>query len=842
MRLAFAALLAALAAGASGQLRPAESRALDDAMTLANIRPSDLGGVMPPLNAKPSLFAALRDPIAGLVEASARHESVSGDEVSILRNALGMVGGASVRPSKGEVADLPPTVPASFRRPVGLLVAAIAAANDEIRASCVRLSASERRTLIETLPRLAVDDPSLALDYARSPPAEFARAGRLLELVDTARIEAAGFALASAVRDAMPALRAIPKGPMPRLVFRVRGVTVELAGGGADVHDRRDVGLCIDTGGDDRYVGRYGAGVGYASVLLDLGGNDRYFGPDANYGVGVVGIGLAYDLAGDDVYGVRSVGLGCGLAGLGMLLDEAGDDRYRVVGLGLGAGVRGIGLLNDRIGDDAYDVGRAGEGYGCLGGAGWCADAAGDDVYRGGEWVQGTGRDAGFGLLSDLGGNDAYRAVSGQASGIGGWGSLGDSHGNDTYVAEARAQAFASAGGYAALVEGAGNDSYLLRRGPGQAAAFAGVALLQDRAGDDVYGGTDGTPASVAGGGVSILLDGEGADRYLASAAFRRDAEGIALWADGGGHDQYGDGRNDAQAAAGMGTAVFDAFGAPDASPTATVLPTPGSLPMPSAAQFAELRRRAADGPDRPEAVARLVGIGIPALEALASSPDDLFVNVAARLGAVAAPTVARLAESKDAVAARAALATAGFVPIPSASLLAALERSDLARDAARAAGRAKERAAVPALIRLAASPDVLVVRSAMEALALIGDPQAAGTGTALVDSEDLAVRRSAFGVALLQPGVAVATGVRLAASADGFRKRIGLALLGAVGTPQAIAAIAPSLQGSREAKIGALLALDGRVPTELVPAVEALRLDPDPLVRAIAERTDVGP
>ena len=74
------------------------------------------------------------------------------------------------------------------------------------------------------------------------------------------------------------------------------------------------------------------------------------------------------------------------------------------------------------------------------------------------------------------------------------------------------------------------------------------------------------------------------------------------------------------------------------------------------------------------------------------------------------------------------------------------------------------------------------------------------------------------------------------------FKQRIGFALLGKIGTPEALAVVAPFLKsGSREAKIGALLAVDGHAPTEMIAAVEALRRDDDPLVRAVAERIDVG-
>ncbi len=834
--LAVVAIVATSNAGA--QLSVGESRTLDDAMTLANLRPEDLRGVAAPAGARGAHLAAVRDPLVGLNEAAARHARATGDEATMLRAAYGLLGGAAGKGAGGKVAEVPSSVPEPMRRPVGALVAAIAEANAEIRAATARLSPDERRTLIEALPRLAADDAAFPLDFAKTPAPEFARVRRLLDLVDADRIERVGIALADAVQEAVPELQRMRNKHVPTVRFRAQGVVVELSGSGPDVHSRRDVGLCVDLGGDDVYTGRYGAGVGYAAVCLDLGGNDRYRGPDVNLGAGLLGIGILMDEGGDDVYGVRSVGLGCGLAGLGLLVDAGGNDRYRTLGLGLGVGARGIGLVSDRLGDDVYAAGRDGEGFGTLGGVGWSVDGAGDDVYRGGEGVQATGRETGFGLLTDLAGDDLYRAASGQAWADGGYASLGDLRGDDVYVA-ARGQGLASAGGVAFLIEGGGDDSYLLTQGPGQAAAFGGLAVLLDRAGDDVYGGTDGSPAAAFAGGVAILLEAEGDDRYLASSPFRREGDGVSLWADGNGRDRYGDGRGDAQAAAGDAHTAYDAYGAsePRNPPEA---PTPGSLPIPPVAELASLRRQATDGPDRGAALARLVGIGEPALESLATDPDGgpAFVAVASRMGPAAASVVARLATSGDPRLVRTALETAGFVPIPSEAVVAALDRSETSEAATEAAGRARIAAAVPALIRRAAGDRP---RAALVALARIGDPQAAATGAARIDHPDLLTRQAAFRVALLEPTVAFSTGRRLAGNSDGFQQRIGLALLGAVGTPEALAAVAPSLKGSRDAKIGALLALDGHVPPDLIAAVEALRRDADPLVRAVAERVDAG-
>jgi HEAT repeat protein len=265
---------------------------------------------------------------------------------------------------------------------------------------------------------------------------------------------------------------------------------------------------------------------------------------------------------------------------------------------------------------------------------------------------------------------------------------------------------------------------------------------------------------------------------------------------------------------------------------------------MPPAAEFANLRRAATDGPERLAAINRLIGIGIPALDALAAVPEgeQAFVAVASRMGSAAAPSVAKLAVSPDARLARLALLTAGHVPIPNEALVAALGRPELQSVAAEAAGRAKAAAAVPILMTQSASSDPSVVRTAVETLAAIGDPQAASTAAVLIENPDFRIRRAAQKILIGNPAIGVSTGRRLVTTGEPYRQRIGLELLGKIGTPDALAAVAPLLQtGGRDTKIGALLALNGHVPTEMIAAVEALRRDPDPLVRSVAERVDVG-
>ncbi len=200
MRFALVALLSIFAAGASAQLRPNEIRTLDDAMTLANVRPADLGSVPVPVGALAVQATALKDLTGGLAEAIHRHSLGTGNDLELLQAAFALTGGTAKRPTDSGIAEVPATVPEPLRRPVGILVAAIAATNVEIHAATSRLSATEQRTLIEALPRLAADDPTLPLDFAKAPSPDFATVRRLLDLVDVARIETAGLSLAAVVR------------------------------------------------------------------------------------------------------------------------------------------------------------------------------------------------------------------------------------------------------------------------------------------------------------------------------------------------------------------------------------------------------------------------------------------------------------------------------------------------------------------------------------------------------------------------------------------------------------------------------------------------------------------
>jgi HEAT repeat protein len=81
-----------------------------------------------------------------------------------------------------------------------------------------------------------------------------------------------------------------------------------------------------------------------------------------------------------------------------------------------------------------------------------------------------------------------------------------------------------------------------------------------------------------------------------------------------------------------------------------------------------------------------------------------------------------------------------------------------------------------------------------------------------------------------------------LTTDSDERKARIGVELLAAVGSPDALEAVGPYLTDERVGvRIQALVALNGRAPANWKQAVLDRRKDPNPLVRAVAARIDPG-
>lgn len=229
------------------------------------------------------------------------------------------------------------------------------------------------------------------------------------------------------------------------------------------------------------------------------------------FGSGFLGIGLLVDEGGDDLYLGQKYAFGCGVwRGLGILHDTGGNDVFAAGLAALGVGINGgLGLLDNRAGDDhyqclgtfesPYSAGRdwdngylsCGIGYG----AAWRAEHRGDQPRR--------------------------RPTLG-----GGIGLLLDAAGNDTYIGSSFGVAASYAGGVGAVIDAAGDDTYFVKRGPGGSnrsgwsgnhalgnGCHRGVGFLLDRSGNDRYSASGlggGTAWDMAAG---YLIDLGGSDQ-----------------------------------------------------------------------------------------------------------------------------------------------------------------------------------------------------------------------------------------------------------------------------------------------------------------------------------------
>ncbi|MFY9234906.1 MAG: hypothetical protein WAO58_10670 [Fimbriimonadaceae bacterium] len=761
-------------------------------------------------------------------------------------------------------------LPAPVRAPVRELIGVVAAANLRIRMALKNLSAEERRLLIEGLPRMAAGE-NLKLDFAKGPAPDVKAIVTALAKVDLAGIRLAGEDLAVGIGLVLPRLRAAAGKTSyftGTINERIAGMVVVVAGSGNDTHGDRDASLTIDLGGHDRYRGRHGVGIGASSVLIDVGGNDTYDVGDLSVGAGILGCGLAYDLGGNDTYRGGSVLFGSGLAGVGTLVNEGGDDTYQAASLTQGFGMFGIGLLLDTDGRDRYQAGLLGQGAARSGGAGWLIDRAGDDTYRAGGLVrnplfkeaflaqsqgfsaghEAEGLNGGVGLLSDGAGDDVYLAgTHAQAAALWhGVGSLYDESGHDLYSAHHYAQGCALDSSGAFLFDLAGDDGYMARQGAAQAIGHGnGVAMLLDRAGNDQYSSASARPGSGNAGGLGLFLDVQGDDKYAGAPGFGglSGMGSVGVFVDLAGQDVYSAVFGEAGAEVRQGWSVSLDLDPPGAesldSPAPRQHPTPGSKRMPADAEMERLWSGAATDP---KLLDELVAIGWPSLKwiaerklANASGAQTAMVSELVRLVGpdgvqIIIPYAARYAAALEVVIDRKIVEAVAFLP-------AALAKPELQRLAVRAARLLRAADSAPQLMALVASEDRLLAADALRALAAVGDPQSVGTALAMLGSEDLMVRRAAMGLLALFPPQAIPM-ARLMIQGDERSARIGLELLGLVGSAEAMKVIGEALADGRSGvKIQAMVELNGRMPPDFQSRADALRNDPNRLVRAIAER-----
>jgi hypothetical protein len=835
MKAILALTLGLLGVATPAQWTQAERLGLAEAMVLANLNEADLGFERRTV-ADPEAIAVadamLSNPLAA---AEALMAQLAPELVSIDRIALAACGllGDVPRPTvvaPSAALDVPP----DLKTPLESLVAEMLDANKTIAQALSALSPSDQAVLADRLP---------TLDPGADP-----RTLSLLRRVDVRAIRLAGVRLAARVTRVIPALRQA-NAALQTFTLESQGLKIVIGGAGDDLHNQSGVDLCIDLGGRDTYVGRYAGGIARAAVVIDLGGADTFEGSDVSMGAGVLGIGLLFDLDGNGVFRTRNLSCGAAVGGFGLLMKEGGNDTYTSGSRSQGFGLFGVGILCDTRGSDRYQADPFAQGAGLRQGVGWLIDREGDDTYRAATMAQGAA-DAGIGWLSDLAGNDVYIAES-WAQGAGtqsGLGALLDGGGRDLYTITRQGQAYGN-GGSGCLFDLAGDDLYTAREGDAQATAEAlGVALLLDREGNDAYLSGEGGVCQARAGGLAIFVESGGNDHYTGSPG-RPDA-GAVLFADLAGTDRYDRGLDDSQgrpepAQGGAVDLVGPQAPAEFASPN---LPRPGTFPAPDEAAMRQLWARCtgveSTREDRRLAFERLVGIGVPALAwgfRNGHSDQHAFRRLARELAPVSTAFWSEQVASRDDDVAGRALRVVADAQVPGVD---AAVRPAFARPALRrwAAAAAQTPDLVPELLALAAAPSPLDVRAALQALTRVGDRTAASTALALLESPDFLVRLGAMRLLARFPEEAEPAALRMIEPGDERKSRRAIDLLGMLGTPTALDRIGALLdQPSRSIRIGALGALDGRVPEAFRARVDALRRDPDPLVRGAALRIDLG-
>lgn len=900
------ALLLSLALQAGG-LAPAERKGIQDALFVGNLSLRDLEFERKPFSDPYRIGLvnlALDRPLEAADALLRLHEQGLGSASSALRAAnLALAGGTPVAlepeppqpdslrtgaqgPAEGQIALPKPVADA-----VSVFAAAIAEASRDIDRALQRLDAPSRRKLLESLPQLAVEEPSIPFDFVRQPVPSRTEVLSLLSKVDLAVIRRAGIRLYDVVAREAPRLaRLRTESPFQGIWRgRVAGMQVQVGGTGRDSHDSRDAVLCIDFGGDDTYRGRFGAGAGYASVLIDVSGDDEYLVTDLAMGAGLLGVGIALDLDGNDVVRSRSLSLGCGIAGVGVYEDRKGYDMVRGVALTQGFGMFGIGLLFDHEGKDVYTSGLYGQGSARTQGFGWLVDREGEDTYRIGGVIlnaplfpdvhysfgQGYGSgyrednggvSGGVGLLTDGKGDDAYigETYCQAASYWFSLGSLYDRSGHDTYSAYHYSQASAMHATAAYLFDLAGDDAYAAKLGASHAIGHDyGVAFLLDRAGNDLYAARDSRPAIGIANGLAIFLDSAGQDRYFGPPGVGNPGRGsgsLGVFVDLEGDDVYAAGLDDREAVSRQSWSVALDADPGIAIPNETVASVPrvGTAPMPSDAEMEQLYKLAtqwgvgtAQGQVQ-QSLFRLQEIGLPALRWMIDrklkGSDRLqnraFATVVQGLGIEGRLLLAPKCASPNLDEARNAIRISTDLRIEESAphVTAALKVPALQRLAALAAGPVKAREAIGDLIPLAASPDRLLAIAALASMTEIGDEQALPTGQALLGSSDLAIRKAALALVAKFPDRARSIARQQMDSSDERLIRTGVELLAKVANEDDLSFLGRRLRDPRAGvKISVMTALNGRVPPEHRADLAALMADPNPLVRAVAARTDPG-
>ncbi len=209
--------------------------------------------------------------------------------------------------------------------------------------------------------------------------------------------------------------------------------------------------LLVDVAGNDTYGQMEAPEMGVDELCTD----DLLVRRVVTGGAGAWGVGVLIDGGGDDTYLGKSVALGAGhFGGTGVLLDEGGNDHYKALRLAEGFGtLGGTGVLRDGGGNDTYTYYLPRPKYPGVAdhalGAGGALDTGGvcDGVSR---WNLGSGFLGGVGILVDEAGNDTYTAAP----------PTKHEPGASGMIRETGSMGFGDGGGFGIFLDNAGHDTY----------------------------------------------------------------------------------------------------------------------------------------------------------------------------------------------------------------------------------------------------------------------------------------------------------------------------------------------------------------------------------------------
>lgn len=865
---------------AQAQLTPEERQGISDTLLVGNMTLADLSfprTVPSDAFSLPFVQSALLKPLDGadalldLHSKATTADSATG-VVSLIRKAIYADKVADL--TKG-VPEPAPVFPVDFPKPLTAeltkLVVMIQESNAVVRKALGKLAPEEKRALVEALPGLA-SDGQIKVVFGKKERPDEAKIVALLSKVDLAAIRECSQRLTLAVESSVPKLKALAKTLKPETVFKQKtgGIQIEISNQEGYRHTATDSALCVAFGPRAHFGGRYGAGVGYTSVLIDLSKESQYDVPDASVGVGILGIGVAYVSGGRHTFRSKSLAFGAGLAGVGVFVTDGGQNLYDSLAMSQGFGAFGIGVLSSKGGENSFRSRFLSQGAARTGGVGWLVTQAGRNQFRCGQLVKddpdgyrsmaqgfgggaASGLSGGVGLLSSKGGEDTYQGDS-LCQGVGQFGGIGSAYNigkEANWLANRRAQGTGLDSGGGFVFELGPSAVITLREGVGHGAGHeqgVGFALL--RGSHQVLAARDGRPGLGSERGVGIFVtDGDDNRVYGApGSAIASNGNGaIGLYTGLGGGNRYLEGIVDGQAAVRDTWGVAYSNGIPGAGSDGTEsakLPVPGSLPMASEADMAELSKDLAGNR------AKFVGAGKPALAWILKNRlktlDSGDIREAAFLVRILGgdDLLSAGMNDPDNTAASNAIkvAIAASAKGVEAAVAADVHRQGLEEVSARAAGVLKVKEAVNDLIPLAGSQDRGIASAAAIALAQIGDERGVSTAQALVTSDNLLVRKAALGLLAKFPTTGLQLAKALVAGGEMKARMSGLELLGMIGSPEALD-VAGGFLGDQNpgVRIQSALALDGRCPAKYRSALLDLKRDQNTVVRAVATKVDLG-